>query len=118
MLQYIIDFAPPMIGLENEFNTIRLGLTLSKKLNVGDKVYIVDNKLKAVIGEAEVTGVFTGSLEELCNAHASKNHTLLDGTKDSNSHPQELMRTVQKLYGPHIAMPNKKATVVYLKRLT
>lgn len=116
MQHYIIEFYPPIIGLENHFNTVRLGLAWSKKLNVGDKVYLSDNKQKLVIGEAVVTELHTGSLEEICQSHAQMNHTQLE-EPDKAKTPDGLMSVIQKFYGPHIAVPTKKATAIYLRRL-
>lgn len=115
MNHYIVEFYPPIVGLEDEFNTVRVGLGWAKRLKVGDEVYISDNKEKRVIGKAVVTMLETGSLEDICTHHSKNNHTQLKAPADANT-SQDLLNIVQKFYGPHIAKPSKKATVIYLRR--
>lgn len=115
MQGFIIDFYPPIVGLEDEFNTVRLGVAWKKRLAVGEEVYLSDNKERKVIGKAIVTDVQTGRLDEICASHADKNHSQLSlGPAGSM---ERLFAIIQKLYGPHLALPEKKATVIYLKRL-
>lgn len=116
MQHHIIDFYPPIIGLENEFNTVRIGLAWMKRLNVGDEVYLSDNKERKVIGKAVVTDIQKGKLQEICEIHADNNHTQLQASVESNT-SLELMKIVQKFYGPQIATPQKLATVIYLRRI-
>lgn len=114
-MAYVIDFIPPLEGLSGDFNTIRIGLAWAKRLNVGDKVFILNNKERFVIGEALVTAIHTGTLEELCHLHSAKNHTQLEKVGEDTA--KNLLNVVQKIYGPHIATPTKKATVIALRRL-
>lgn len=115
MNHYIIEFYPPIIGLEDEFNTVRVGLGWAKRLKVGDEVYISDNKEKRVIGKAVVTMLETGSLEDICFTHSKTNHTQLKAPADADT-SKDLLNIVRKFYGPHIAQLTKKATVIYLRR--
>jgi hypothetical protein len=103
-----------MIGLDGEFNTIRLGMTYAKKLNAGDLVFLLDEKERKVFGTAEVVSVETDKLGEICLNHAAKNHTELASTDGHEA--ERLFKLLQKIYGPHIATPEKKATVIYLRR--
>lgn len=117
-MAYVIDFVPPLEGMGGDFNTIRIGLAWAKRLNVGDKVFILNNKERFIIGEALVTAIHTGTLEELCHLHSVKNHTNIARQELNESNASfELMKVIQKLYGPHIATPTKKATVIALRRL-
>lgn len=116
MQHHIIDFYPPIIGLENEFNTVRIGLAWFKRLNVGDEVYLSDNKERKVIGKAVITDIQKGKLQEICETHAEFNHTQLMASSESDV-SFELMKIIQKFYGPHIALPTKWATVIYLRRI-
>lgn len=112
----VIGFIPPVVGVEGEFNTFRLGSSLYKRLKEGDVVFLMDEKNKSVFGRAEVTSLDNGPLGELCLVHAHKNHTEL-AQADSNDSPERLFKLLQKIYGPHIATPAKKSTVIYLRRL-
>lgn len=115
MERYVVGFVPPMVGLESEFNTVRLGLTYAKRLKAGDTVFLLDEKERKVFGTAEVVSVETGKLGEICLNHAAKNHTELLSTDGHEA--ERLFKLLQKIYGPHAAVPEKKATVIYLKRL-
>lgn len=111
----VIGFIPPIIGIEGEFNTFRLGVKLSKELSPGEEVFLLDEKQKMVIGRAQVTRVESGALGELVVEHAAKNHTEL--ANDPTHAHVRLYDLLKKIYGPHIVSIGKKATVIYLKRL-
>ena len=111
----VIGFIPPIIGTEDEFNTFRIGEKLAKTLKVGEEVFLMDEKEKLVFGKARVEAIEVGKLGEMCLIHAHKNHTEL--AKDPNTASERLFKTIQRIYGPHIAEPHKKTTVLYLKRL-
>lgn len=113
MAIHFIDFVSPT-GIEGSFNTFRLGLFYSKRLQKGDTVYLVDNKEKLVLGKALVIGVFLGPLQEMIQAHAVSNHAMLSYTQ---GHAEKLAELLGRFYGPHIATPNKKTTVLYLRRV-
>ncbi|MDY7537532.1 hypothetical protein QN372_00055 [Undibacterium sp. RTI2.1] len=111
----VIGFIPPMKGLEDSFNTFRLGGALAKRLEVGHEVLLMDEKTKIVFGRAEVKEVVTGTLGELCLVHAHKNH--LEISNEESGASERLFKYLQRVYGPHIATATKKACVLYLKRL-
>ena len=111
----IIGFIPPIVGVEDTFNTFRLGAKLSKSLTIGDKVYLANDKEKEVFGEAIVVGLDLGRLDEMCVIHGEKNHTEIGN--DDGQAPERLFKLLQKIYGPQVAMPTKKTTVIYLKRI-
>lgn len=110
----VIGFAPPMVGLDGEFNTFRIGLAMSKRLTNRGKVYLMDTKTMTVFGEAKVGAVFTGKLAEMCELHGHMNHTELH--QHDGNHAERLLSLITKLYGPHIVTPNKGSTVIYLRR--
>ena len=112
---YVIGFVPPIIGLEDSFNTFRLGSFYHKRLSPGDHVYLLNEKEKMVIGKALVEKIEFGRLDELCVMYAHRNHTELQN--DAVNAPARLYATLQKIYGPHIVSPSKKATVIFLRRL-
>ncbi|MEJ7806016.1 MAG: hypothetical protein WKG03_08885 [Telluria sp.] len=111
----VIGFIPPVAGVDKEFNTFRLGLKLSKTLQVGSKVFLMDEKAKIVFGSAEVTDIVSGELGELCLLHAATNHREL--ANDPIGAPERLYKYIEKLFGPHIVNPKKNTTVVFMRRL-
>lgn len=115
MQKRVIGFIPPVIGIEGEFNTFRLGVKYSKLLSPGEEVYLLNEKDKIIIGRAEVQRVEAGPLGELVVEHAAKNHTEL--ANDPTHAHVRLYDLLKKIYGPHIVSIGKKATVIYLKRL-
>ena len=112
----LIGFRPPIVGLENEFNTIRLGQTLAKRLKAGELVLLMCEKDKIAFGRATVVDIVTGELKQLCLLHGRFNHTEL-GRDDPEHSPDRLFAFIQKIYGPHIATEHKKSCVIYLRRL-
>ena len=107
MNNYFIGFVPPVLGIDGEFNTFRLGSFYAKRLNVGDRVVLLDLKVKQVIGIACVTGIELGQLHEMCVLHGAENHVNV-GVGDAENAPERLFKILQKLNGPHIATPSKK----------
>lgn len=115
MKHYVLDFMPPVVGTENLFNTMRIGMTWSKKLAIGDKVYLQDSKTKMIFGIAVVESVVVGGLGELCMCYGHQNHTEVNSDDPCGS-GERLFKLTQKIYGPHIAKVNKKSTVINLRR--
>ena len=111
----VIGFVAPVIGVEGEFNTFRLGTFYSKRLHPGDEVFLLNEKEKIVFGKARVERIDVGPLGEMCVIHGHQNHTEL--ANDPMTAPERLMGTIRKIYGPHIATMEKKTTVIFLKRL-
>lgn len=111
----VIGFIPPIVGTEGDFNTFRLGMSYAKSLSPGQEVFLLNEKEKIVFGRAVVESIDVGALSEMCLTHGHKNHTELN--RDADAAPESLMRTIVKIYGPHIATPTKKATVIYLRRI-
>lgn len=111
----VIGFIPPVFGVDASFNTFRLGASYAKSLKVGDEVFLLNEKERLVFGRATVDSLEVGGLGEMCLVHGHKNHTELKN--DSTTAPERLFKTIQKIYGPHIALPEKKTTVIYLTRI-
>jgi hypothetical protein len=111
----IISFIPPIIGTEGEFNTFRLGSFYFKNLKIGEEVFLLNEKEKLVIGRARVMAIEQGTLDDMCQIHGHKNHTELKNEREGAG--DRLLVTMKKIYGPHIAVPTKKVTVLYLQRL-
>lgn len=110
MIHYV-EFVPPVCGIEGSFNTFRLGLAYSKRLLVGDRVFLADTKAKAVIAEAAVEYLHVGPLEDMLQRHAFMNHAV---RYEADNHSQKLYDILMKFYGPHIVTLKKKTTVIGL----
>ena len=115
MNKHVVGFIPPIVGVEEEFNTFRIGSFYQKRLSPGDEVLLLNEKEKIVFGRARVESIDVGSLGEMLLIHAHKNHTEL--ANDSNTAPERLHETIRRIYGPQIATLTKKTTVIYMKRL-
>ena len=114
MEQVVIGFIPPIVGVEAEFNTFRLGKKFGT-LPIGSEVLLMDEKRKVVFGKATVTDVTVGPLSALCAVYAPENHTELQ--HQDGKHAERLYQTLTKIYGPHIVKPDKTATVIKLRRI-
>lgn len=112
----LISFVSPVTGVDAEFNTFRLGEAYAKRLNPNDVVALINEKTKHLFGFAQVTKLVTGRLDELCAIHAYMNHTQLG--EPATEAPAQVYKTLQRIYGPHIVKPDKKATVIYMRRLS
>ena len=112
-MRYVIEFAPPMSGLEGEFNTVRLGVKWSRNLKPGDTVFLMDKPKSAIFGQAEVTRIEVGKLGEVASVHAAQNHN--QKHSDPDAAPQRLIENMVKRYGPHKCDQNKRVTVIYLR---
>lgn len=115
MEKRVVGFIPPVVGVDGEFNTFRLGGFYTKHLKPGEEVLLLDEKAKMVFGRAEVVSIETGGLGEMCLIHGHKNHTEL--ANDPLTAPERLHDTLRRIYGPHIATIAKKTTVLYLRRI-
>lgn len=109
----VIGFIPPIVGCDDEFNTIRIGRKWAS-LAIGSTVLLMDEKRKVVFGSARVLDVTVGPLSALCAVYAAENHTELGQTGD---HADRLYQLLRRIYGPHIVTPTKIATCIKLKRL-
>ena len=110
---FVIEFSPPMVGITGTFNTVRLGLKLSRCLNVGDKVVLIDKRRAETMGAAFVESVHVGRLGDMAQLHAAENHN--QRGLDREDAPKRLVANMVKRYGPHICNENKYVTVVYLR---
>ena len=112
---YIIDFLPPVIGVDSEFNTFRLGMKWYSLVQPGDKVIVTASKQRIALGLAEITYTDRGDLAAMLQTHASKNHTQL--TTDPNDAPEALYGVLLRCYGPQMVNLGKKTTVIGLRML-
>ena len=101
-------------GTSGKFNTIRLGEAWSRRLNIGNKVALV-NKLGKAFGFAVVKSIVTGEKDEIMREHAYLNHLYLDDDKDKEEAGEHLVKRLPNIYGNLIAKSNTRATVIYLE---
>ncbi|WP_231718273.1 hypothetical protein [Vibrio coralliirubri] len=106
-----ILFRPPYLGLDDRFNTVRLGAAWSKRVYEGQKVALLSKEME-VIGHAIVESSESGDMTEMLNKHSSHNHMLIG--KDST--PQELYDILVRCYGGMFVRSNDILSVINLRR--
>lgn len=111
----VLDFSPPIVGMEGRFNTFRLGGAWYKRIQRGDEVLLLDTKEKIVFGIAVVVAKDKGTLKQMLSKQAFLNHTQLGKSKRKAS--VDLHSRILKRYGPKIATDNRLTTVILLRRL-
>ena len=109
----MIEFTPPMGGFEGVFNTVRVGMTWSRRLTNGMKVALMDKKNSLIFGYATVELVECGALGDIVQRYAHENHN--QKGLDPEGAPERLTQSMTKRYGPHIITPTKKVSVIYLR---
>lgn len=110
-----IGFMPPMIGLERQFNTLRVGKGWFERLRPGDKIALVNTKTEKIEGYAEVTHVYYGNYNDMLERHAVYNHVACKRApgQSAQSYVGEVLR---KAHG-HFLSENSTLTAIYLRRL-
>jgi hypothetical protein len=110
-------------GLElPQFNTLRLGVAWSKKVQRGDRVLLM--KGDEVIGSARVRCIFAGKRDEIIAAHAAGNHIELALAAEQGARyctEQAFLRrcaSMEDNYGLRAFSSSVNATAIYLRRLT
>lgn len=111
----IIEFYPPMSGIEGDFNTFRLGLAWSKRLSRGDRVLLIDKKQYALMGVGEVLDIHVGKLREMSTTHGCHNHNQKHLPQDGAG--ERVVAAMIKRYGPNKCSENSNVTVLYIRRI-
>ena len=105
-----------MEGIDDIFNTIRVGKTWMKRIAPGDTVLLMDKKRSVIFGKARVQSILSGKLNAIEEDHARYNHNQKNNA-DIAIAPARLRINLRKRYGPQIIHDNKIVTVIYMKRL-
>lgn len=114
-MDYVLEFAPPMLNIRGRFNTFRLGIKWGTRLKAGDAVYLLDKPHSILICKAEVERVISGKLGDMAKEHAFRNHNQLG--LDNDSAPERLIEGMKKRYGPQCVSENKRCVVIYLREI-
>jgi hypothetical protein len=109
----IVTFIPPIVGLGGRFNTLRLGDTWERRVEIGSRVALFNNKTEQVLGYAAVEGVFSGPFEEVLRTHAENNHLIVGKPGTDLSVVEGVLRGA---YGKFLT-PKSKLTALYLRRI-
>lgn len=103
-----------LAGMELSFNTIRLGDSWSKRVQVGQTVALV-NEHGERIAQAVVEAVRLGPRDEMILEHSFQNHLIL--AKNIKTPVASMRRILRNLYGPNFLARAEKITVIYLRRI-
>lgn len=110
-----IGFMPPMVGLDRQFNTLRVGKGWFERLRPSDRVAMVNTKTEEIEGYAEVLHLYHGNYNTMLERHAAHNHTAAfrDPGQSAQSYVGEILR---RAHG-HFLSENSTLTAIYLRRL-
>lgn len=108
-------FRPPLIGLEDKFNTIRIGGAWAQRLPAGVTVSLWDSITDREIGLARVTASLAGRWDRVRNEHAPHNHMMLEHRAGDT--PQLLHKVLTRCYGTTYFHDERNVSVIYLERL-
>jgi hypothetical protein len=115
---HYLTFRPPLVGFEDEFNTIRLGKKWATRLDLGQYVLLVDARDEIAFGLAVVQYLEVGKLAFICDHYGDRNHTQIGfEVAQCGIAGARVLEVIRKMYGPHIALPTKTATVIGLRRI-
>ncbi|WP_028449771.1 hypothetical protein [Chitinibacter tainanensis] len=114
------DFLPVIAfqsdaGMTARFNTIRVGKAWAERVKIGTRVGLVSTKTGQIFGYGEVDAVYAGELQDVCDNFGADNHTLLG--KEVDEPGKAIWRVLRNCYG-NLAMQNKYATAIYMKRVS
>jgi hypothetical protein len=101
-------------GMEDEFNTFRLGGAWGDRLEAGQMVNLRSTKGE-VIGVAEVTGVHKGVFTEMSKRFGADNHLSIDA--EVNGQEFNLGKVMTECYGGHRFNVNSIVTVIEMRRV-
>jgi len=110
-----IGFMPPLMGMERQFNTLRVGKGWYERLRQGDRVALVNTRTAEVEGYAEVTRLYHGSYRDMLGKHATYNHVAF--MREPGQSSVEYVDSVLKKANGHFLSESSTLTAIYLRRL-
>lgn len=113
--QPILTFRPPLGAYEKEFNTFRLGSAWYNRVSKGTIVALYNVQSGEIFAKAEVTRMFHGALEEMCEEHASRNHLFI-GDKKGNV-AERMEKGIRQAYGHIVKDSSVPCSVLYMRNL-
>jgi hypothetical protein len=102
------------IGLDGNFNTVRLGKAWADRLREGALVTLWNSIKDREIGVAKVKSCIVGPWQDVAPKHAHRNHTQVDQPREGAE--DRLYEILRKGYGPHLMKPDRLVTAIYLER--
>lgn len=110
-----VGFMPPMVGLERQFNTLRVGKGWYERLREGDRVALINTKSEEIEGYAEVLHVYHGPYNEMLSRHAVYNHCA--PYREPGQSAQDYVGEILRRAHGHFLSENSTLTAIYLRRL-
>ena len=103
-------------GLEDVFNTLRLGSRWGKRVQEGDRVTLLD-EFNQVFGSAEVLSVYTGEKDAIIQEHARFNHNIAEQMLPESQASEIMVKRLRRVYGSGYFKKAKTMTAIYLRRI-
>lgn len=114
--QPVLAFTQPK-GIDDEFNTFRMGTTWVRRVAPGSVVGLLDGKTKSIIGQARVTAVYCGDKATMAKAYGEDNHLLIARGIKGEAVQAFMLKVLRNTFGKLIYQSQEKATVIYLERI-
>lgn len=113
MDKYALDFAPPLMGLDGQFNTFRLGVAWTRRVQENDTLLLINRARSLVIGRARIHSIDSGKLSDMASKHAMFNHNHKGYSQTVAA--ERLVTSMIKRYGPQKCNEDSKVTVLYME---
>lgn len=115
--QPVIIFRPPLIGLEDQFNTFRMGRAWFNRVKAGTRVALLDASKREVFGRATVIAVYYGSKALMQELHGPRNHLMLNlKFDDKHQMVEHFSGLCRRAMGNIIYENSDTASVIYMRR--
>lgn len=110
----LLSFKPPHLGFDGEeTNTFRMGPAWFERVKIGQCLTLFDTALQRPFGEARVTRIYKGSLVDMCQQHAHRNHLMLQTPAEEAV--LKMPKVLANMYGGGFVANAKFFSVVYFK---
>jgi hypothetical protein len=116
--QPILTFRPPLLGLEGNFNTFRIGAAWAHRVAPGVIVGLGDRANgDRIFGKAIVRKVFYGDYETMCRKYAKDNHMLVESKMTRKAAAEKMAKIMRNAYGKIVVENAEDISVIYMERL-